>query len=169
MVTPWSRCSSGHFTRCKACRPPFAELPVPNDPTLNHHAQDLVVIVLAPRRGEPLHLMVCSTKYPYRAAYKAGTTFDFPLWACHDEAATGHNFEEVIDQNVRTRTRRWIRAVSIWLPRSIDAKRIMLVTIRRNNYMNNIVKHDNRAARRIAKPMMGRFFVAPASSCRVSK
>jgi hypothetical protein len=95
-------------------------------------------------------------KYLYRAVDKAGDTVDFLFRAKQDEAAARRCFEKAIAGNgvPETVTIDKIGANRAGL-NAINADREVPIKIRQSKYLNNVVEQDQRAIKRIVRPMLG--------------
>ena len=95
-------------------------------------------------------------KYLYRAVDKAGSTVDFLLRARRDKVAARRYFEKAIGNNGEPETVTIDRSgANLAALDALNAEREMPIRIRQVKYLNNIVKQDHRAIKRIIRPMMG--------------
>jgi putative transposase len=85
-------------------------------------------------------------KYLYRAVDNAGNTVDFLLRAHRDRAAALHYFEKAIDQNGEPETITVDKSgANLAALDALNAKRLTLIKVRQNKYLNNIAEQDHRA------------------------
>ena len=95
-------------------------------------------------------------KYHYRAVDKAGQTIDFLLRAHRDYAAARRFFERAIDLHGLpekiTIDKSGANTAAI---EGIRADSGAEIEMRQSKYLNNLIEQDQRAVKRIVRPMLG--------------
>lgn len=94
-------------------------------------------------------------KYLYRAVHKEGNTVDFLLTARRDRAAALRFFEKAMKASGApekvTLDKSGANKAAI---DEINTSREMPILVRQVKYLNNLVEQDNRAIKRVTKPML---------------
>ncbi len=97
-----------------------------------------------------------SWKYLYRAVDKAGATVDFPLTAKRDRKAALRFLRKAIGQHgVPKKITIDKSGANTAAIESYNAEHEADIEIRQNKFLNNIVKQDHRAVKRVTRPMLG--------------
>ena len=95
-------------------------------------------------------------RYLYRAVDKEGNTVDFLLRARRDKAAAQRYFEKSIQQNGAPETVAIDKSgANLAALHAVNAERDTPIKIRQVKYLNNVVEQDQRAKKRIIRPMLG--------------
>jgi transposase-like protein len=94
-------------------------------------------------------------KYLYRAVDKQGKTIDFLLTARRDMAAAKRFFDKAMRENgVPEKVAMDKSGANKAAIDAINAGRDALIVVRQVKYLNNIVEQDQRAIKRVTKPML---------------
>jgi transposase-like protein len=95
-------------------------------------------------------------KYLYRAVDKAGDTADFLLTAKRDLAAARRYLERAINlHSLPVKITIDKSGANIAAIKSVNVDACLDIELRQSKYLNNIIKQDQRAVKRVTNPMMG--------------
>jgi transposase-like protein len=103
------------------------------------------------------YVKVCSQwKYLYRAVDREGHTVDFLLRAHRDEAAARRFLERAIDlHGVPEKITIDKSCANTAAIVSVQADSGLPIELRQSKYLNNIIEQDDRAIKRVTRPMLG--------------